>query len=266
MSKKKTHEEYVEELKVKNPTVEVVDQYTGANNPILHHCLIHGICWYTTPSRALMGIGCPQCKKVKLSQQKSKSHEQYVKDVSLINPDIVVVGKYVNAKTKIAHYCKKHNICWDVYPESILHGCGCKECCREKIRNKSRKVHTQYVDEVSKVNPNIEVLGVYVNSKTPILHRCKEHEVVWSTIPNNILNGYGCPMCGGNIKKTHDQYVNEVSTINQSIEVIGTYINAKTPIAHRCKIDGHIWYASPYVILRGSGCPKCARNAKKNTY
>ena len=263
MSKKKTHEEYVEELKVKNPTVEVVDQYTGANNPILHHCLIHGICWYTTRSRALMGSGCPQCKKVKLSQQTSKSHEQYVKDVSLINPDIVVVGKYVNAKTKIAHYCKKHNICWDAYPESILHCCGCKECCREKIRNKSRKVHTQYVDEVSKVNPNIEVLGVYVNSKTPILHRCKEHEVVWSTIPNNILNRYGCPMCGGNIKKTHDQYVNEVSTINQSIEVIGTYINAKTPIAHRCKIDGHIWYSSPYVMLRGSGCPKCARNAKK---
>ena len=37
--KKKTHEEYVEELKVRNPTVEVVGRYIDAKTKIMHHCL-----------------------------------------------------------------------------------------------------------------------------------------------------------------------------------------------------------------------------------
>lgn len=263
MSKKKTHEEYVKELKIKNPTVEVVEQYAGANTSILHRCLIHDMYWDTTPSRALMGIGCQQCKKEKLSQQKVKSHEQYVKDVALVNPDIIVVGEYVNANTKITHYCTKHNISWDAYPESILHGCGCNECCREKIGDKNRKTHIQYVDEVGKVNTNIEVLGTYIDSKTPILHKCKKHEMAWKASPNSILSGCGCPVCGGTMKKTHEQYVHEVSLINPSIEVLDTYINARTPIAHRCNLDGYIWDAAPYAVLRGDGCPKCAGNARK---
>ena len=32
MSKKKTHEEYVEEVKVKNPNIEVLGQYNGAKS------------------------------------------------------------------------------------------------------------------------------------------------------------------------------------------------------------------------------------------
>ena len=43
MSKKKTHEEYVEELYNKNPTVEAVNLYVDARTPILHHCLLHDV-------------------------------------------------------------------------------------------------------------------------------------------------------------------------------------------------------------------------------
>ena len=34
MSKKKTHQEYVEELSIKNPTVKAIEQYAGAKNLI----------------------------------------------------------------------------------------------------------------------------------------------------------------------------------------------------------------------------------------
>lgn len=59
-------------------------------------------------------------------------------------------------------------------------------------------------------------------------------------------------------RKTHEQYVEEVSTINSNIEVVGRYTEAKTKILHKCKIDGCEWYSTPNNILRGHGCPKCA--------
>lgn len=265
MSKKKTHQEYIEELAIKNPTIEAVGQYIGAKTSILHHCMVHDIYWNTTPDRALQGVGCPECKKEQLHRCKCKTHEQYVKEVEAVNTNVLVIGEYINASTPIEHYCKKHNVYWNAYPDSILRGGGCKECGKEKIGDKARRTHEQYVKEVLKNNPNIEVIGTYIDSHTPIFHRCKEHNILWEAYPMNILKGHGCPVCGGNIKKTHEQYVEEVFAINKSIDIVGTYVNAKTPIAHRCKIDGHIWYAAPYAILRGDGCPKCAGNAKKNT-
>lgn len=132
MTKKKTHEEYVAELSVKNPNVEVVGQYSDASTKIQHHCLIHDIYWYTTPSRALRGVGCELCHSEKISASKYKTHEQYVNEVSKINPNIVVVGRYTKARVPILHKCILHNVEWLAYPANMLRGCGCPKCGGEK--------------------------------------------------------------------------------------------------------------------------------------
>lgn len=58
-------------------------------------------------------------------------------------------------------------------------------------------------------------------------------------------------------RKTHEEYVAEIVSKNPNIEVIEEYIDAKTPILHRCKIDDHEWHARPNNILGGRGCPVC---------
>ena len=73
-----------------------------------------------------------------------------------------------------------------------------------------KKSHQQYVDEVKIINPNIDVIEHYIGSKTLILHKCKKDGYEWKAKPTNILNGTGCPMCAGNIQKTHDQYIKDV--------------------------------------------------------
>ena len=195
MSKKKTHEEYKSELSVKNPNIEVVEQYINTHTTITHHCLIHDIFWKTTPNRALSGVGCKECKKERFRQARCKTHEQYIQEIAVRNPDIVVVGLYVDAKTKLDFYCSKHNVFWSTYPDNILRGCGCGECSKEKIGNKNRKTHEQYVHDLEQVNPNIEVLEEYQDAETPILHRCKVDGYEWPARPGNILFGKGCPKC-----------------------------------------------------------------------
>ena len=190
---------------------------------------------------------------------RKKIHADYINELNIINPDIEVIEKYINANTKILHRCKIDGYEWHVSPNAILHGNGCPMCY-----GNIKKTHDMYVKELFKINPNIEVIGEYINNKTKILHRCKIDGYEWNACPSNMLSGKGCPICSRRKKKTHEEYVNEVMELNDNIDVIGNYINCNTKILHKCKIDGHEWYATPNSILSGKGCSKCSGNTKKN--
>ena len=73
MGKKKTHKEYIEELKIKNPNVEVIGEYINSYTNIMHRCLIHNIYWMTEPRRVLRGCGCEQCRVDKFKKSNTKS-------------------------------------------------------------------------------------------------------------------------------------------------------------------------------------------------
>lgn len=257
MSKKKTHEEYVAELVVKNPNIEVIGEYAGANTKITHHCLLHDVYWETTPSRVLHGSGCEMCRKEKFRISHSKTNEEYIKEINNVNSNIVALEKYIDAKTPILHLCTIHNVEWKAYPDNILHGHGCYKCGNDKTSDKNGKTHKEYIKELEIKNPNVIALGTYINSLTPILHKCLVDEYEWYVSPANLLFGRGCPKCCGNIKKEHDEYIFEVESINKDIEVIEQYINARTPISHKCRLCGNIWKSAPYSILQGTGCPCC---------
>jgi len=195
MSKKKTHEEYVNELKVKNPYVEVIGKYIDANTNIMHRCLIHNVIWETKPSRVLDGHGCKKCRIEKFKTSNTKTQEKYIEEVKLKNPNIEVVGEYVGVKTKILHRCLIHNVIWDALPTNILKGCGCYECLKEKISNKNGTNHNEYVTKLFNINPNIIALEEYVSTEIKIKHKCKICGHEWKVKPGNILAGKGCPKC-----------------------------------------------------------------------
>ena len=262
MSKKKTHKEYVQELAIKNPDIEVIGQYINNKTPIMHHCLKHNIYWDARPNDILSGKGCKLCACEKISKANRATHDKYVQDLAIKNPIIEVIGEYINAKTKILHHCLRHDVYWDVTPDDVLHGCGCKQCRDEKYNKSRSKSHEQYIHEVEIINPDIVVIGQYAGNKIPIEHYCKVHNVFWSISPDGILSGYGCRECrkekiAYKKSKTHEQYVAELAIINPDIEVVEKYIGANTQILHRCKIDGYEWLAQPANILNGCGCPQC---------
>ena len=56
------------------------------------------------------------------------THEEYIKRVSAINKEIILIDKYVNTRTLIRHKCLKDGHVWLVRPRDILHGHGCPVC------------------------------------------------------------------------------------------------------------------------------------------
>ena len=128
-----------------------------------------------------------------------------------------------------------------------------------------RKTHEEYVLYVERVNPNIEVLECYIDSKTPILHKCKIDGHIWPAKPNNILSGKGCPECAKRKlsnarKKTHLQYTMDLKIAQPSIKVLGVYAGDNIKILHECLICGYKWDVTPSNLLHNRGCPVCGHH------
>lgn len=126
-----------------------------------------------------------------------------------------------------------------------------------------KKTHEQFIKEIKIKHPNIEVLGKYVDAKTPIEFKCEIHNNIWETTPDQILHStYGCPICVqiGKAKKrtkSHQQFINEMKIKNKKVEVLEEYKGVKVKIKCRCLIHNEIFYATPNDLLQGQGCHKC---------
>lgn len=262
MSKRKTREEYINELAIKNPTVKLIGEYINNRTPTTHYCEVHDIYWEISPGNALRGSGCKKCCGKKIGNALRKSESQYIQELSLNNPTIKLIGTYVDAKTPVDHYCEVHKIISKIIPYNALHGAGCVKCHFEKISNLRRKPQDEYIEELCVKNPTAKLIGTYINAYTPIAHYCEIHKIVWSISPSAALQGQGCPQCkneriGNALRKSEEQYIKELSIINPNIVLCGEYQGADKPTLHRCVVHNYEWSPTPGNLLSGHSCPKC---------
>lgn len=264
-NKKITREEYINKLAIVNPNIELIGELYNMGTKTMHHCLKHDVYWETLPSTMLKGSGCKKCCGEKISKKLTKSKDEFLHQLSQINTEIQLVGEYIDTRTLTSFYCSKHDYTWETTPDSVLHGHYCKYCGYKKNALSRTKTQEQYEKDVAKINPNIKVIGKYINNNIEILHQCLIDNYIWNVKPANILSGKGCPMCSGHITLTHDEYVDKLFQCNPKLEVIDEYVNASTPILHRCRIHDIIFKPYPYTVLKGSGCYYCGIEKQTQT-
>lgn len=126
-----------------------------------------------------------------------------------------------------------------------------------------RKTEEQFIKEMSENHPNLSVLSNYVNTRTKVNLKCNNCGYLFSATPGSLYMGHCCPKCGGSAKKTHEEFVNEMKIINDSVIIIGRYIGSKEKIDVLCKKCGHKWKSAPNVLLTGKGCIACSGTMPK---
>lgn len=270
MAKKKTHKEFMEEIKEKNPGIEILGTYQKDNVKILCLCKVCGYKWEGIPSNLLRGSGCKECANRKMAKKRSKTTEQFKKELYKINPNLEVVGKYINNKTNIKVKCKLHNYIWEPKPNNLLNGKGCPICGKERGIEKQTKSHTKFLEEVKEINPNIKVIGKYKGNKKPIKCKCTIDGTVFYPHPSNLLKGQGCPTCGirsraDKRRMTQGEFEEILEEVNPNIKVLGEYITQKDKILVACKKDGYTWEAKALHLLNGHGCPVCNESKGEET-
>lgn len=251
---------FVEKLKGINPDIEPIEEYKGSSIPILvNNKSCEHPAWKISPSSLYSGQGCPICAHIKTAEKLTHSHEQFIKELEKVNPNVIVLGKYVHNKEKILVKCKVCNNEWSPTPHSLLRGSGCPICGRREANKKMTMSHKEFLNKIQNVNSEIEIIGEYAGVHNKIKLKCLKCSKEWEAEPNSILQGHGCPNCYGNRKKTPEEFKEEMHRINNKISVIGEYQNNRTKVFVKCNKCGHEWYASPKTLIRGSGCPICAR-------
>ena len=72
--KKKTTEEFREEMQAKQPYILVLGEYINSKTSVLCRCLKCGHEWYPTPNTVLRNHGCSACANEKRSMYKTRYH------------------------------------------------------------------------------------------------------------------------------------------------------------------------------------------------
>ena len=113
---------------------------------------------------------------------------------------------------------------------------------------------------------DVEPLEEYKGSKEKILCRCRIHNYVWKVTPADLFDGYGCPKCKSDKiskakRKSVEQFMKDFKKKgNPNVKLIGTYKKAASKIECECKNNPeHRWFTTPDCLLRGYGCPHCAK-------
>ena len=101
----------------------------------------------------------------------------------------------------------------------------------------------------------------YTDYKTEVTITCPIHGD-FKQRPSNHLKGHGCPLCAKNgVKPTLEAFRARFSDkmINLSEFEYKRATDAGKCLCERC---GNVWYTTPMSLMKGSGCPRCAKERR----
>lgn len=248
---KSTHAEYVEYFNNKwSDKFTLLSEYKSSKEKITVHCKSCSNEWETIPFR----IRCKTCGQAKVSETLSKTHKQYVAELT---STITVCEPYKGSQIAIEHSCKCGHI-WKAKPMNVLGTkFGCPACAREKQTYRSADTHEQYV---AKLNGKIYPLEPYAGVNAVIKHKCLQCDYEWTVKPKVILRGHGCPK---RCTPMADFIPELTSRFDGKITLMSKFVNVSTKSTFKCE-KGHQFETMPKDMLRMLGCPDCQGHGTSN--
>lgn len=220
-------------------------------NNSTHVMILHKNCnteYPVEPNNFIQGYRCPFC----FGNKKSTTKE-FINKLNTINENILVLGEYKNNYVPIKVQCKICNHVWYPTPSSLIYNkTGCPNCA-----GIIKLSHTEFINKVNNINPNIIILSEYKGTKTLVKYKCLLDDYEDYATPYALLKGKGCKKCSGVSKPTKKELQDRLNKINPNILILGEYINHYTDIECKCLSDNYIFPISPHELLRGIGCPVC---------
>ena len=234
-----------------------LDTYVNTNTKIRVKHNKCGDTYEVRPYWFLSGGRCPYCYG-----NAKKTDAQFKNEVkNLVGSEYTFLESYVNTATKLR---VKHNKCGNIYkvrPHDFLNnGRRCPYCA-----GLAKKTDNQFKHEVfNLVGNEYTFLDSYVNNHTKLKVKHNKCGNTYEVKPNTFLRGNRCPYCSGKLKKTDDQFKQEVrNLVGDEYTFLDSYVNAMTKLRAKHNKCGKVYKVQPALFLRGSRCPYCSSNLKK---
>lgn len=172
-----------------------------------------------------------------------------------------------NSGKKVWWMCKNGHE-WQASPHNRMKGKGCPFCSgRNTIigENDLTIVYPSIIKEWDyEKNKPLRPEQFKAGSNTKVWWKCSKCGYEWRTTITSRTSGNSCPKCGPAIRglaKRKDRVVfeKELKAINPTITIVGNYTVSTQKVKCSCNTCGNIWEALPGNLLKGKGCPTCAR-------
>jgi hypothetical protein len=177
--------------------------------------------------------------------------------------------EYANVSTRMPFRCRTCGY-EGTLPLNDLRrkGCGCRMCgIRRRVAG--RTFSLQQVESLLR-RAKIKLLSrVYENSSTMLQVECMRCGNVWQATFNSLnpnkKRHTGCPPCsyaraGGARRYTTEQIRESLRLLG--ITLLSEYVTSQKPVRVQYETCGHIASKSWNELQSGSGCSRCARNAR----
>lgn len=189
---------------------------------------------------------------------KKLTQEEYAQRVyERYGNEYTVLGTYTSKtkSIKVQHEC---GYIFDPIAGGFADGrIHCPMCFKN-----STKLNTEIIKKriQDKYGDEFELLDEYIHSKIPvrILHKKCGH-VFPVLMPNFLRSKIGCPKCAKKVLAcSQEEFIEKLQKVNNTLVVVGKYINSATPILIRCKKCSRTFKPTPSSVLSRSGCPHCS--------
>lgn len=265
-NKSYTTESYRSALSEVNPDIVLAGDYPGSHLKADFECLRCGHKWKARPYSILQGHGCPRCVKTGTSFMEQVilgAMRASIGEDMVLSRDREAIGEEL-----------------DVYIPSV----------GVAIEPGSWTLHRRRIWKDREKRSLCDASGIRLffvfdmfppDEPAPFQKDCitfhgdfnrEDHSCLWDAI-NELSAAFGCHRQFSKEEKlrieavayerskslTHEAFVERMSAIHPTIEVLGRYENSNRRVRCRCTVCSREWDAVPASLLYGDGCWDCAR-------
>ena len=189
--------------------------YIDARTDVKIICPIHGEFWQK-PYLHLLGSGCKICGRIKISESRKDTLEEFIEKSNLIHKNKYNYGEiidYEGARSHVDIICPIHGK-FSQLAANHLKGCGCPICAQELCANLFSIKEEEFIKRAKKIHGDeytYDNLG-FISMSEKVTVFCKKHGF-FSVFPWIHLNGGDCPICYPTGSKSEMEFLKYVQSI-----------------------------------------------------
>ena len=167
---------------------------------------IYGEYWQT-PSNHLKGHSHPLRRKEKISRRRSLDEEEVIRRFKEVHHDEELDYSKVTYKNMHTKVCIIDPIYGEYWQEPIVHlkGCGHPLRGKENTIKSNQYSNDDFIRLCKQVHLDYDYsVTDYKSSREKVSVICPKHGI-FNALPNNLLQGKGCPRCGHHLSKAEDE-------------------------------------------------------------
>ena len=171
--------------------------------------------------------------------------------------------KYVNSQTNLEWECKCGHT-WFAMPSNVKSGTWCPKCAPIKMGLKRRE-NIESIKLLAKKNDCELISKEYNNAFETLKWKCHKDHVFFKSV-HEAKSGKWCPICSwekvASAKRFDIKKAEELAKKRGGKCISDKYINANEKLLWECK-HGHRWETIYNAVYRGTWCPYCNTQSKK---